>query len=219
MSFSHDSLARDSREGATDPPTRAPDRSRAETRRRLVTAAIELFAERGLQGTTTVQIARRAGVATGTFYLHFKDKHTLFREIAFDALDRVRERLTRRSAQAGRQPGSTPLAVVRARAEELLDFAQENRDLVRVIFGRDHEGAGLGEDLIDVTAPGIESGLRKRMAAGESAALHPGVAAQALTAMWARVLAWWVEDPRRARREEVVETLVRLHPFAAGAAH
>jgi len=38
------------------------------------------------------------------------------------------------------------------------------------------------------------------------------VTAQALVATWIRVVAWWSEDPSRAPREAVVETLVRLHP-------
>jgi hypothetical protein len=32
--------------------------------------------------------------------------------------------------------------------------------------------------------------------------------------MWARVVAWWVEDPGRADRARVVDTLVELHPFS-----
>ena len=55
----------------------APARSRADTRRRLLEAAVALFAERGLHGVTSAQIARRAGVATGTFYLHFPDDRFL----------------------------------------------------------------------------------------------------------------------------------------------
>ncbi len=192
-------------------PARAPERSRAETRRRLAAAATGLFARQGLQATTTVQIARAAGVATGTFYLHFQDKHELFRAIVFEAFAGLRERLAARAARAG----APPLAAVRARAEELLDFAQENRSLVRILFGRDHEAAELGEDVFDDTVPGIEAGLRRRIAAGQAAALHPAVAAQALTAMWTRVVAWWVEDPKRAPRAAVVETLVRMHPFAS----
>jgi hypothetical protein len=40
--------------------------------------------------------------------------------------------------------------------------------------------------------------------------------------MWARVVAWWAEDPSRAARETVVETLTRIqlggtHPPPPGA--
>ncbi len=44
----------------------------------LLQAAIEVFSERGYQGATMEEIARRAGVAKGTPYLHFSDKADLF---------------------------------------------------------------------------------------------------------------------------------------------
>jgi AcrR family transcriptional regulator len=188
---------------------RAPARSRAATRRRLFAAGTALFARRGLHGTTTVQIAHRAGVAAGTFYLHFPDKQALFREIVFDALDRLRQRM----AGAARGAEGDPRAAVRRQAEELLAFAAENKNLVRVLFGREHEAAALGEAVIDELLPGIETRLRERIAAGEVAPeLHPAATAQAIAAMWTRVVAWWVEDPRRAPREALIETLVRIHP-------
>ena len=120
--------------------TSAPARSRAETRRRLLEAATDLFASEGLHGATSARIAAAAGVATGTFYLHFRDKEELFREIVFAALERLRERMR----CALRDVGRDPRAQVRARTSELVAFAEENRSLILVLFGRDHEGAALG---------------------------------------------------------------------------
>ena len=61
--------------------------------------------------------------------------------------------------------------------------------------------------------PGVEARLRERIAEGlADPDLHAAVAAQSLLAMWTRVIAWWVEDPSRAPREAVVETLIHLHP-------
>jgi AcrR family transcriptional regulator len=183
----------------------AAARSRRETRRRLLAAGTELFALHGLHGVTSAEIARQAGVAAGTFYLHFKDKRELFREIVFAALAQLRAREDAAAALARDR-----VAELRARYHELARFADENRNLVRVLFGRRHEAADLGEDVLDAILPGLEERLRE--SAGP-AGLHPGVAAQALAAMVSRVLAWWVEDPRRASRDEVVETLLRLHPL------
>ena len=99
---------------------------------------------------------------------------------------------------------------------KLLDFAAENRSLVRVVFGPDHQGAEVEEEVFGAIVPGIEEGLRARVAAGDAPAdLAPAVAAQALAAMTTRVIAWWVEDPSRASREAVVETLLRMHPIHA----
>ncbi len=189
-------------------PASAPARSRAETRRRLVRAGIELFAREGLHGATTARIARAAGVAAGTFYLHFRDKHELFAAVVRDALARMRART---EAAAAAAPPDL-LEQMRARTRELLDFAAENRSLVRVLLGPDAGHSGLAELVYDDMVPGVEKGLRARLEAGGVPALHPEVAAQALVAMWVRVVAWWLEEPDRVPREAVVETLVRLHP-------
>lgn len=50
------------------------DRRRLETRARLLSAARELFAEKGVGATRTGEIAERADVAAGSFYNHFADK-------------------------------------------------------------------------------------------------------------------------------------------------
>lgn len=186
----------------------APARSRAETRRRLVEAGTTLFAEKGLHGVTSAQIARRAGVATGTFYLHFADKEVLFHEIAFAALDELRARQER--AALGLEVGSRPY--LRARTEELLAFAAERRELIRMVFDR-AESAGLAEQVRDAVVPGIQRWLERRRHEGRAPAdLHPAVAAQAHAAVLLRVIAWWAADPSRATREEVVDTLLRMNP-------
>lgn len=53
--------------------------TRAETRRRLVLAAAELFAERGYSGATVSAIAERAGVSLQTLYLAWGSKRRLLR--------------------------------------------------------------------------------------------------------------------------------------------
>jgi AcrR family transcriptional regulator len=46
-------------------------------RARLLEAALELFETRGFDGVAVPEIAKAAGVATGTLYLYFRDKATL----------------------------------------------------------------------------------------------------------------------------------------------
>ncbi|MEU8279210.1 helix-turn-helix domain-containing protein [Microbispora bryophytorum] len=46
---------------------------------RLAHAALDLFAERGYENTTVIDIAQRAGLAKTTFFRHFQDK----REVLF----------------------------------------------------------------------------------------------------------------------------------------
>jgi AcrR family transcriptional regulator len=66
------------------------------TRERLLTAAVELFVERGYDGTTVGEIARRAGVTTGAIYAHFDDKGALLVEALADEALRAQRALTER---------------------------------------------------------------------------------------------------------------------------
>jgi AcrR family transcriptional regulator len=59
-------------------PTRRTQIERsAETRRRLVDASIQCIVERGYAGTTTTEIARRAGLSRGAQLNHFATKDEL----------------------------------------------------------------------------------------------------------------------------------------------
>lgn len=50
------------------------------TRRRIVTAAAELFVADGYHATTLEQVAARAGVAVQTVYFHFGNKRSVLKE-------------------------------------------------------------------------------------------------------------------------------------------
>lgn len=76
---------------------------REQTRAQLLAVAREAFAEAGFDGTTIRAIATRAGVASGTVFVHFPDKHallaTLFREDLEAVLDEAWRTLPRRPLQ------------------------------------------------------------------------------------------------------------------------
>jgi len=185
---------------------KAPERSRALTRTSLIASAKALFAARGLHGVTTHAIARHAGVASGTFYLHFKDKAEIFREIALETMAELREVLTRANL-----PEATLRDGVRPRVEALVRFAEENRDVMLIIFGNDTEAAEVESELLDAFAADIARGRSQKIDAGEMPAeIDPAVMSQALVGMLARVVRWWLEEPSRVSRATVVETLTRI---------
>ena len=53
-------------------------RDKKDARKRLVMAAIELFAEKGFDGTTTRELADAAGVSEALLFKHFPNKSALF---------------------------------------------------------------------------------------------------------------------------------------------
>lgn len=84
-------------------------RSGAEARARLQRAALELYTDRGYEGTTTADIAERAGVNHRTFFRHFVDK----REVLFDGQDGLCDELAQSVADA---PSDLPSLEVLLRA-------------------------------------------------------------------------------------------------------
>lgn len=58
----------------------------AATRSAIVEAALDEFAAKGFAGARLDDVARRAGVAKGTIYVHFRDKESLFEELVRSSL-------------------------------------------------------------------------------------------------------------------------------------
>jgi AcrR family transcriptional regulator len=74
----------------------APNRAEraAERRQAIVEAALQEFVARGFTATRLDDIAKRAGVAKGTIYLHFKDKESMFEELIRTAIVPLVGRIT-----------------------------------------------------------------------------------------------------------------------------
>jgi AcrR family transcriptional regulator len=62
-------------------PTRNPNEGILKKKQSIILAATRLFAEQGYDGTSTFQIAQKAGVTEPLIYYHFKGKDDLFSHI------------------------------------------------------------------------------------------------------------------------------------------
>jgi AcrR family transcriptional regulator len=176
------------------------------TRARLLEAGRELFAEHGPYDVTSHAIAARAGYASGTFYLHFKDKLALFSELAEDAASELESRL-----RALATDENDPYTIMKTQAEVLVGFAEDQRELLRIMFHPGSEVASVGSGILERLAKGVSQRRRDAVAAGLAQdCFDSDVLAQAIVGMWAHVLAWWAEDPSRASRDAIIDTLTHF---------
>lgn len=60
-----------------------------EKQKKIIQAAIEMFAEKGYSATSTNEIARKAGVAEGTIFRHYKTKKDLLVAIVTPVMRRL----------------------------------------------------------------------------------------------------------------------------------
>src|SRR6266550_6297885 len=85
-------------------PTERTEARKAETRERIVSAALDQLAEGGYASASVQAVAARAGVATGTVYRHFPSKADLFAEVFRQASQREVDALA--AAAAGAEGGA-----------------------------------------------------------------------------------------------------------------
>ncbi len=162
----------------------------------LLDAARDEFSRRGVDRARVEDIARRAGVSKGAFYLHFRTKEEAFREILQrfvgalhdHALRRqeVEERISREAAAADGASLARRLDAECAIDADLLELLWRNRDIVGAV-----EGAGgprreaLAGDFRRRMRALVSGRIVQRQAAGQLRPdLDPGVAADVVVAAY-----------------------------------
>ena len=97
---------------------------RAETRRRLLDGAAEVFRRRGFAGASVDAITQEAGFSRGAFYSNFESKEQLFVELLQDRVYRGYQRMIER------QPtdAATAREALHRAAEELADRHRNDDD-------------------------------------------------------------------------------------------
>jgi len=110
-----------------------PRRSSAATRALVIAAARGLFAERGYGGTTTREIAQRAGTSEMVLFRIFKTKAQLFEAAVFEPFDRFLQSFLEEYGLSD-QPLATPEAASRRFVEGLYRIMSENRELILLLI-------------------------------------------------------------------------------------
>ncbi|MFP2925398.1 TetR/AcrR family transcriptional regulator [Pyxidicoccus sp. 3LG] len=102
-----------------------------ERRGTVLRTAIQAFAARGYYGTTTVEVAKAAGLSQAYLYRLFPDKEALFVAVIDHCAARLRESMSDAVAKArGREPDAI-LTAMRTAYAKLID---DDRDLLRVLM-------------------------------------------------------------------------------------
>lgn len=99
------------------------------TLRRLLDAAGEEFGTRGYHETAISHITTRAGVGLGTFYVYFKSKEEVFRELVADMGARTRHALADAVKDAPNRLEAERLGI-----HAYLEFVRTHKSLYRVVM-------------------------------------------------------------------------------------
>ena len=177
------------------------------TREQLKRSGYECFARHGIDGTSIGRLTRHAGVAHGTFYVHFESKERLLDDLLGDFNRRLAEALAPMWDGERGFPDRETLAAI---ANAFLTHWESEREFVAAYSGYAGARLGLNElrDGINPPAVTLLTGWLEGVFPTVSAAQRM-LAGQAILAMWMRVgLNALFSD--EVTREDAVRTLVGL---------
>jgi len=162
------------------------ERRRLQTRQRLIQTTLQLVLEKGYDAISIQDITDRADLGRGTFYIHFKDKEDVvwaaFQDL-FQALEQEAHQRLDRSMPQVEYYGLL----------NIFSHAEKNRDLYRVVFGR-QGSATLTARVQDYLANIFLYDIRRAPPPqGVDFHLPEEVEAQILTGMISRLIFWWLE--------------------------
>jgi AcrR family transcriptional regulator len=150
------------------------ERSRAadDTRARIFSAAARLFAKHGWRDTTVDKIVREAGVAKGTFFVHFATKDAVVTELV-----RKQVRVARKTRDAVLAKGGDAVDALRATITSLGEQAAANRELSRAVVT-----ANLVNPLLGGFAESVFGGITSEMQDDARAAQRAGLLSRSVDA-------------------------------------
>ncbi len=178
----------------------------AETRERMLSAAHDVFAERGYQAASVGAITKRADTAHGTFYLYFKNKDEAFAQVLAGIEEQIR--LDSRAARTEDRYDSVALAI-----RGFLKVFVQDRGLMRAFLEGMMLSAQVEESWRQIRlhfTDRIAHRLEREQEAGVVRALDPRAAAQALASMaeWYGFTHLVLGDPTSPASDDELEAAV-----------
>lgn len=135
------------------------EESKELTRKRLLEAGRRVFADRGVQSTQIRDVIGIAGVAIGTFYLHFRSKDELFEAVMNESTRELRDRL--RAVRKNEDLDVTVEQRAEGACRAFCEFVVAEKDLFRILFREGLLGAGPPDGIAHAFVTALTVDLRE----------------------------------------------------------
>ncbi|WP_106401617.1 TetR/AcrR family transcriptional regulator [Actinocorallia populi] len=178
------------------------------TAQRLLMAALDAFGEQGYHGTSTRQVALRAGMSPAAMYMHFATKEALLYEIA-----RTGHEVNSEQVRRACEEHPDPVERVRAIVEVMVSFHAEHHTLARVVQYEHTSLSPARQRELIVIRRRTEAFLREAIDEGVAAGLFEAAAApMATTAIMSLAIdvARWYPSQRSRGADQITAAYADL---------
>ncbi|HZA74953.1 MAG TPA: TetR/AcrR family transcriptional regulator [Acidimicrobiales bacterium] len=172
-----------------------------EVRDRIFEAAALLIADGGFPVLRIDELASKAGISVGTFYLYFEGKDDLFVQLVDSFTQQLRERF-----HVASKGGGTVVERLEYRLDAYLDFVEENRrgfQYFRDSGAVETTGGRLSTWAMGVHAQDLRPLLEEGMAAGELRPMDSDLLAHAMVGLLQHMAGVWLDNHGSVSRHEL----------------
>jgi len=173
----------------------AERRNGIETRKRILSVACEIFAEKGFKGATHAEICRRSKANIAAINYHFRSKEELYVAAFMDAFERS---LEKHPADGGVPADAAPEKRLKGRISALINRVADPENRVFDMF---HNGQGAGgSSLLQKPMDELISSIRKGMREVVEKLLGPNARERDVNLCLVSVMAQCLYPAMRRRR-------------------
>lgn len=190
------------------------EREKLAQRQEMLSAALDLFSEKGFRNVSMQEIAEKSEFAVGTLYKFFRNKEDLYNALLAEQVDTFEEAL-----EAALEAPDQEIEKLRGYVRTKGEIFRSNVSVIRLYFARTQGAsvdirAGLDsklreryEDFLERLASVFESGMKRKRFRKIA---HPYSLAVALDSITNAFLLLWLEDPGRHPYPEDPDAILNI---------
>ena len=122
-------------------------------KRRILRAAVSLFAQNGFHATSTAAIAQEAGLSDATMFKHFKNKNALLDAILAPLLEQLVPNVSEQFVTSVQDKATTIDDVIAFIVSDRWSFMQQNNQVIQVLVNEALANTTLREHMISEIGP------------------------------------------------------------------
>ena len=186
------------------------------TKTALIEAAINMFQQKGFEHARVSDIVSAAGVAQGTFYIYFRSKEEIFREICDDFINQVKKIFIERTEHLF--DGDTADEIIQnvhRVVSDIIEIYRKNLAVAEILF---REGIGTAkpfkeiyEEIMSTFLSLLEEQIKKAVHKGFMSIEDPEIASVLLFGLFERSLFYFMliqQDTDLVNLERVIVNFV-----------